>query len=171
MIASYLGQNHQLWDQWLPEFRFAINTAKEESTGFTPAELALGRVIKGPLDRLIGKAPSPNDSRYSLLERQMQLGQLVKQRIKVAQGRQAKNYNSRRREVVFQEGDLVWVRSHPVSEAIAFYSAKLAPKWSGPAMIKRKLGPVNYQVKWVDRPEKVETINVVNLKPYFGVSP
>ncbi len=28
MIAAYVGQQHQSWDQWLPEFRYAINTAQ-----------------------------------------------------------------------------------------------------------------------------------------------
>lgn len=53
MIASYVGQHHQLWDQWLPEFRFAINTAYQETTGKTPAELMLGRQLHGPLERLV----------------------------------------------------------------------------------------------------------------------
>ncbi len=39
MIAAYVGQQHQTWDQWLPEFRYAINTAQQESTGKTPAEI------------------------------------------------------------------------------------------------------------------------------------
>ncbi|MGH0151380.1 UNVERIFIED_CONTAM: hypothetical protein FKN15_026540 [Acipenser sinensis] len=171
MIASFVGQNQQLWDQWLPEFRFAINSAKQETTGFTPAELMLGRVLKGPLDRLVSKSPSPGESSYSVLERQAGIAKLVRERVKEAQGRQAKSYNARRRGVIFSEGDLVWVRSHPISDASVFFSAKLAPKWSGPASVIKKLGPVNYRLKWVDRPEKVETVNVVNLKPYFGVLP
>lgn len=41
MIASYVKDNHRNWDKWLSEFRFAINTAWQESTGFTPADIAL----------------------------------------------------------------------------------------------------------------------------------
>lgn len=47
-----------------------------------------------------------------------------------------------------------------------FFSSKLAPKWEGPVKIKKKLGPVNYLVEWGSR-EKLDNVNVVNLKRYF----
>lgn len=59
MVASFVGQYHNTWDQWIPEFRFALNTAQQETTGKAPAELALGRTLHGPLERLIHKPPSP----------------------------------------------------------------------------------------------------------------
>ncbi|KAL1268884.1 hypothetical protein QQF64_034247 [Cirrhinus molitorella] len=40
MIASYVRDHH--WDGWVAEFCFAINTAWQEKTGFTPAEVMLG---------------------------------------------------------------------------------------------------------------------------------
>ncbi len=46
MIASFVGDNYSNWDQWLPELRFAINSAHHESTGVTPAQLMLGRSLK-----------------------------------------------------------------------------------------------------------------------------
>lgn len=57
MIASFVGEHHQDWDRWLPEFRLAINTAVHETTGVPPAVLALGRPLKGPLERLIHLSP------------------------------------------------------------------------------------------------------------------
>ncbi|KAI2644984.1 Retrovirus-related Pol polyprotein from transposon 17.6 [Labeo rohita] len=68
MIAAYVGQQHQTWDQWLPEFHYAINKAQHESTGKTPAELMLGRQVLGPLERLIHRPPSPDQAAYSLVE-------------------------------------------------------------------------------------------------------
>lgn len=50
MISSYVNDKHKSWDKYLPEFRFAQNSAVHESTGLTPAELPLGRPLKGPLD-------------------------------------------------------------------------------------------------------------------------
>ena len=41
-IASYVGEKHKSWDQFIPELRFALNSAVNEATGFTPAELLLG---------------------------------------------------------------------------------------------------------------------------------
>jgi hypothetical protein len=171
MIASYVGKQHKNWDQWIREFRFAINAAYHETTGRTPAELALGRSLKGPLERLISSPPTPQQSPYTLLERQKQMNDQVKKRIEVCQSRQARYYNTHRRGAQLMSGDLVWVRTHPLSKASENFSSKLAPKWSGPATVMRKLGPINYHVQWNDQNKKMDTVNVVNLKPYFGVQP
>lgn len=48
---------------------------------------------------------------------------------------------------------------------ISFLS-KLDPKWEGPVKIKKKLGLVNYLVE-CGSGEKVDNVNVVNLKQYF----
>jgi len=45
MIASYVEDNHRKWDTYLPEFRFALNTAVQETTGLTPAEFQVGRKL------------------------------------------------------------------------------------------------------------------------------
>uniref|UniRef100_A0A3P9JM97 Integrase catalytic domain-containing protein n=1 Tax=Oryzias latipes TaxID=8090 RepID=A0A3P9JM97_ORYLA len=166
MIASFVGQDHNTWDQWIPEFRFAINTAQQETTGKTPAELALGRTIHGPLERLIQKPPSPDQrSAYTLVERQQRMAEEVKRRMGLHQARQAKYYNNRRRDAHFLSGDLVWVRSHPLSKATDKFTAKLAPRWEGPAKVIRKLGPVNYKVGMGD-PRREDVVHIVHLKKY-----
>ena len=167
MIASFVGDQHNKWDQWLPEFRFAVNTALHETTGRTPAELTMGRMIYGPLERMLASPPMPTQPAYSLLERQQAMVREVKRRVGVAQARQAKYYNARRKNAQFQPGDLVWVRAHPLSKAIDAFSSKLAPRWSGPAIVTSQTGPVNYRVRWKES-DRVDTVNVVNLKPYFG---
>ncbi|KAI2645976.1 hypothetical protein H4Q32_025338 [Labeo rohita] len=102
MIASCIGQHYQLWDQWLSEFRFSINTAYQETTGKTPAELMLGRQFHGPLERLIHRPPTPDQPSYNLLERQNIMAEKVKSRMKVQQARQARYYNTRRKDAQFQ---------------------------------------------------------------------
>lgn len=141
MIASFVGQFFNTWDQWITEFRFAINTAWQETT----AEMASGRTIHGPLERFIHKTPSPDQrSAYTQVERQQTMAEEMSRRMGSHQTRQAKYYNSR--DTHFLAGDFVWVRSHPLSKATDTFSAKLAPKWEGPAQIIRKLGPVNYKI-------------------------
>ena len=119
---------------------------------------------------LIDGAPKPQDPGCSLLERQHKMAQEVARRVGVAKAR-PNNCNNHRRRAHFLVGDLVWVRAHPLSKALDSYSSKLAPEWSGPARVRRKLGPINYRVKWEDSTDKVEHVNVVNLKPFFGSQP
>lgn len=92
MIVAYVRDNHRQWDRWIPEFRFALNTAWHESTGFTPAEVALGRKLRGPLERMLTSTVHPNHPAYGTLERQEKLLQLVKLNVEQAQKRQKRYY-------------------------------------------------------------------------------
>lgn len=168
MIAAFLKNNHKQWDQWLPEFRFAINTAWHESTGFTPVEIALGWKLKGPLERMISRRLSPDHPAYATVERQEALFQVVRENVARAQERQGRYYNCRRKAVSYKVGDHVWVRAFPQSRAEDSYMAKLAPKWKGPAQIKKVLSQVNYLVELTEKAGPF-TVHVANLKPFFGV--
>lgn len=168
MIASYVQDRHRHWDRWLAEFRFAINSAWQESTGFTPAEVMMGRKLKGPLERAIAKTPDPDSPVYPVLERYKELIQTVQRNVERAQEKQRHYYNLRRRQALFQVGDLVWVRTHPLSRANEGFMAKLAAKWKGPAKVIKCLGPVNYSVSFVDDPDHVDSYHVQNLKPFYG---
>ncbi|GFS78242.1 uncharacterized protein TNCV_3172021 [Trichonephila clavipes] len=53
MIANYVNEQHDTWDQFLREFAYAIRTAVNETTGKTPAELFLGRKLITPSQKLV----------------------------------------------------------------------------------------------------------------------
>ncbi|GFX96365.1 retrovirus-related Pol polyprotein from transposon opus [Trichonephila clavipes] len=53
MIANYVNEQHDTWDQFLREFAYAIRTAVNETTGKTPAELFLGRNLITPFQKLV----------------------------------------------------------------------------------------------------------------------
>lgn len=146
----------------------AINTAVHETTSVSPAVLALGRHLKGPLERLIHKSPAPSTSTYHTVHSHTLLLKEVERHVGMAKARQARYYNARCKDVHFDVGDLVWVRSHPLSKASAKFSAKFAPKWSGSVRVEKKLGPVNYRVRWLTDKLKVDNVNVVDLKPFYG---
>ncbi|GAA6092608.1 uncharacterized protein LOC113656971 [Tachysurus ichikawai] len=81
--------NHRQWDRWMAEFRYAINTAWQESTGLIPAEISLGRKLKGPLEGLIRNPPNPEHMAYGTVERQSELFERVKEKTSQAQQQQA----------------------------------------------------------------------------------
>lgn len=137
--------------------------------GFAPAILHLGRALKGSLEQLLPKAPSPTSSRHTFLERQLELKKEAAENVKKAQEKQAKYCNLKRRNVEFSQGNLVWVETHPLSDASKGFTAKLAPKWTRPCTVEKKLGPLNYRIHFPD--DSTDTVNVVNLKPYFGPHP
>ncbi|XP_048048518.1 uncharacterized protein LOC125269631 [Megalobrama amblycephala] len=103
MIASYVKGNHRYWDKWLSVFRFAVNTAWQKSTGFTPAEIALGCKLKGPLEIALTKPPNPSNPTYNTVEIQESLIQLVKENVQRAQAKQRHYYNMRRKQAIYKE--------------------------------------------------------------------
>uniref|UniRef100_A0A8C4RS94 Integrase catalytic domain-containing protein n=1 Tax=Erpetoichthys calabaricus TaxID=27687 RepID=A0A8C4RS94_ERPCA len=168
MIASYVGTRHQDWDQRLPELRMALNSAWHESTGESPACLALGRQILGPLEQLV-TPPTPDSFQYCKVLQLENLKDMVKERLVHSKAKQARFYNKRRKKVTYSEGDRVWLRTHYISKASSRFTSKLAPKWFGPATILKQLGPVNYQVQWqTDSNMKTDTFHVTNMKPYYA---
>ncbi|GFT54601.1 retrovirus-related Pol polyprotein from transposon 17.6 [Trichonephila clavipes] len=52
MIANYVNEQHDTWDQFLREFAYAICTAVNETTGKSPTELFLGRKLITPFQKL-----------------------------------------------------------------------------------------------------------------------
>ncbi len=61
-------------------------------------------------------------------------------------------------------GDIVWVRTHPLSHADDGFMAKISPKWRGPARVVKKLGPVVYKVSMLSDPTQIDSYHTQNLK-------
>ncbi|GFX44236.1 retrovirus-related Pol polyprotein from transposon 297 [Trichonephila clavipes] len=53
LIANYVKEQHETWDQFLREFAYAIHTAVNETTGKTPVELFLGRKLITPFQKFV----------------------------------------------------------------------------------------------------------------------
>lgn len=64
--------------------------------------------------------------------------------------------------------DLVRVKTHPKSNAIANFTAKLAPVYSGPYRVSKVLSDVNHRLEKVDTGEDVGVFHVVNLQPFHS---
>ncbi|KAL2099381.1 hypothetical protein ACEWY4_005861 [Coilia grayii] len=171
MITSYVADNHRHWDKYLPEFRFALNSAVHETTGLSPAELQLGRKLKCPLDKvLLWNDLTPDSPPYDMVQMIETLKAKTRESSKPAKQRQLRNYNKHHRDVVFNCQDRVWVRNHPQSKASKHFAAKLAPKWKGPYRVVKPLGPVNYLVVQEDNGEDLSNVNVVILKPCYPIA-
>lgn len=49
MLSKYCHETRKNWDEGVPFALFAISDAKQESLGFSPAELVFGHNVRGPL--------------------------------------------------------------------------------------------------------------------------
>lgn len=112
MIKIYLRDNQKKWDDQLPEIQFALNTAVQESTGFSPAEMNFGRNLKPP---------------KSFFEDQT--------------GNFSRHFNKKRSCWCPKIGELVYKKEFHLSKASEGFAAKLAPRYSGPFRVKTYISP------------------------------
>ena len=173
MIKTYLGEDHRNWDQHLPEFRYAINSATQATTRVSPAFLNHGwhpRQIKS-LRRQVEQEDNPvietlDPAFWS--ERMKRLNHLRDYVIKFidkAQSRQKKNYDKGRRDIQYEIGDWVVRETQVLSNAAKHFSAKLAPNYEEPVRIVKILSPVVYEVETISG-SRIPKVHVSQLKPF-----
>lgn len=172
MLRSYVGENHRSWDVNIPKLAFALRAARSETTGFSPAFLTFGRELNAVNDKAdfnnslndVPEVIGQEDYGRKLVELRKIFGE-VGQRLEKAHNRSAGRYNFRRRHKEYREGDLVWKKNYPQSDAANFYAAKLAPRFTGPFKIKRKVSATTYELV-DDKGKDTGRWHVVDLKPY-----
>ncbi|RLU16082.1 hypothetical protein DMN91_011900 [Ooceraea biroi] len=173
MIAQFVGANHRAWHRQLPELVFAANTAVHEGTGYTPASLTYGRELPTPgsvrlehEDEDEGEAePHPNrQPRAKRLGHMRDAYQMATLRQQEATERQGRYYNLRRRDWRPEAGDAVMKREHPLSNAAENFAGKLAPKYTGPYMVRRIVSPVIVQLE--ENGRNLGNVHIKDLKKY-----
>lgn len=155
MIISYVDQEHKSWKDHLPELQYAINSAKHDSTKFSPVLLTLGYEYP-PLHGLrpdLGPSPDVDNittgSAGLWQQRMLRLSGLrdtAVRHLEEAGERQAHYYDEGRREVRLSEGEKVWVRNHQLSKAVEGRTSRLVKKYDGPYVVSKVLSPIVYEI-------------------------
>ncbi|GFU95054.1 retrovirus-related Pol polyprotein from transposon 17.6 [Trichonephila clavipes] len=158
MIASFVEENHENWDQFLHEFAFALRTAVNETTNKTPAELFLGRKIITPFSKLINVT---EDAKYvgRNIER---LFDEARRNMQKKHKSWEKHYNLRRRDVHIKVNDLVLLQTHFLSAAGRKQVGKFMPKFEGPYKVLEIKG--NNLVIWKNG--RNITVNIDQVRVY-----
>ncbi|GFV92858.1 transposon Tf2-6 polyprotein [Trichonephila clavipes] len=158
MIASFVEENHENWDQFLHEFAFALRTAVNETTNKTPAELFLGRKIITPFSKLINVK---EDAKYvgNNIEK---LFEEARRNMQKQHRSWEKHYNLRRRDVHIKVNDLVLLQTHFLSAAGKKQVGKFMPKFEGPYKVLEIKG--NNLVIWKNG--RNITVNIDQVRVY-----
>ncbi|GFS52440.1 uncharacterized protein TNCV_4851271 [Trichonephila clavipes] len=127
MIANYVNEQHDTWDQFLREFAYAIRTAVNETTGKTPAELFLGRKLITPFQKLV----MVSDGTEFAVGDIQRLFEEARRNTETQHEKWKKYYNRRRRDVQIKVNDWVLVATHPLNSATRKVVAKFKPKFEG----------------------------------------
>lgn len=148
MLSCYVEDNHAIWDTLLPKVGCAIRSSVHETTGLTPFFVNFGREYISAGDQHQTHNFS-NNVRQNIAPSTRELENLfkdVRKRLDVAHQRSKPRYNLRRRPVSYAVGEKVFRKNYVLSDASKQFTAKFAPKYVGPFLIKRKLSPVTYEL-------------------------
>ncbi|XP_055924631.1 uncharacterized protein LOC129956721 [Argiope bruennichi] len=159
MLSMYVDTEQKNWDEILPFVSFAYNTAKQETTGFTPFFLLHGRDAETTLDTMLPFSPNDVDDDYvaKMVARAEESRQLARVRTLGAQDKDRRRYNAKHRMVSYAPGDLVWIYT-PVRKV--GLSEKLLRRYFGPYQVLRRLSDVTYEVQDFDPESRMR------MKPY-----
>ena len=148
VLRHYVSPRADNWDRLLPLVEFAINSAKQESTGFSPFQLNYGRNPSSPLDRefdevlpranfykVFPKCPTAkeyHDQWRSMLSRARSL-------LKKAQDRQKAYVDKKRAQVPqgISVGKKVLLSTENLRLLIVG-SQKFMPRYIGPFLVKEE---------------------------------
>ncbi|UYV80275.1 hypothetical protein LAZ67_18002262, partial [Cordylochernes scorpioides] len=170
MLSMYVDVNQKDWDEILPFVTFAYNTAKQESTGFSPFYLVHGREAETPLDLLFPKFPSEDEDDFiqTLGSRAEEARQLARIHTMRSQGGNKLRYDAHHRNIIYQPGVLVWIYI-PVRKV--GLSEKLMRHYFGPYKVTRKISDVTYEVETFGdqhgRRKTKEIVHICRMKPYL----
>ena len=112
MLKKYCFDTGHGWDEGVPFVLFAIRDAKQESLGFSPAELVFGHRVRGPLKMLKEKllpGSSPKSSVPDFVsqckERLRCATSLAKEALSSAQDAMKRRFDKKAVERQFEPGD------------------------------------------------------------------
>ncbi|UYV84069.1 hypothetical protein LAZ67_X001057 [Cordylochernes scorpioides] len=169
MLSMYVDVDQRNWDSVLPYVTFAYNTAKQETTGFSPFYLVHGRDVETPLDTILTYREEANLEVYveSLVTNAEDARQLARLNILKAQEKDKSRYDKSHRPVQYCAEDLVWVYTPVRKQGL---SEKLLKRYFGPYKVVRQLSEVTYEVEALERRPRQRNIkdivHVLRMKPY-----
>lgn len=168
-VASFVDEDHRTWDRHLHKIQFAINSSVNESTNFSPAFLVFGREmvpcgsIHTQLDNVEDLIFSPRDIYAENIGNLIPIFSQVQSRLYSIHNNQAKYYNKKRKNVEFDQGDIVWKRNYPISSTEKYFCAKLAPKYIK-CLISDKISPLVYNLTDLNN-KNLGRWHIKDLKP------
>ncbi|CAK9811642.1 Activity-regulated cytoskeleton associated protein 1 [Anthophora quadrimaculata] len=171
-LAMLVGDQHSTWEEKLPAIRFAMNSAKCSSTGYSAGYLTFGRELRTPEDitrdlRTITLSENFIPEITPKLRQLAETLQRARETLDHAQERQKEHADRKRRpDPGYQPGDLIWVNTHLLSNAEKGITSKFIPKRDGPYIILRKVGATSYEVAARNKPsEPLGTYHTSALTP------
>jgi len=165
MIVTNSIKSRQ-WDKNLNEIAFALRTATNDSTKFSPAYLNTGREFRTPFDNLIDIDLSSCKEVKDFGDRLNSIHDIARDNIVHSQEIYLKNYNKKTKLIEFNIGQKVWYKTHFLSDASKGFNAKLAPKRELCKVVD-KISATVYNLVREEDGQLINKVHVNDLLPFI----
>ena len=169
MVSKFIEPRGSDWDLEVRPIAMAYNSAKHDTTQFSPYFLVHGQEPRLPADATLCPSAPLDQVRSFLEDRAKALQgafQTVRRNSEVAARATKERFDERQNMAHYSKGDKVWV-SDPTAEAGG--KPKLGLPYKGPATVIRSYGPKGQEVVHKVQGENGKATNVHHnrLKPVY----
>jgi transposase InsO family protein len=150
MLACYVNEKPESWDQYLDFVTFAYNTSQQTTINSCPFYLFFKRDPVIPNDISVNQDIPVFDDDDDDYERQWHTAlELSRENLRKVQGKQKQLYDQGSKLIVYKINDHVLLKAHATT-------GKFSNRWIGPFIISRKVSDLNYEItKIADEAEAV----------------
>jgi len=169
VMRSVIGDSHNDWDEKLPMIQFAMNSAKQASTGKSPAMMMFGRELATPFDVKLGTSVVTNPAVEEMRLRLERVWAEATKKMEQSQVRQKRNADEHRRQEMFAVGDKVLLSTEEIrliGTRELKRTVKFLPKFIGPFTVSRVVNPNAYTLDLPPSMQIHPTVNVSRLRRY-----
>jgi transposase InsO family protein/predicted aspartyl protease len=171
MLTMYAQDEQKTWDQHLPFVMMAYRASVQESSGFTPNQLMLGRDVRLPLTAVV-PTPAEEDGEAveyetyvdAMQEKSRKAHDVARKHLRKAATHQKQQYDQKADKSGLDEGQAVWLWDPSRKRGVC---PKLTSKWKGPFVIVQKIDDLLYKIQKNPR-ANAKVVHLNRLKPYEG---
>ena len=163
MIRAFLKGEQRNWDVNLSLLSSAYRSTPNETTGFTPNMLMLGREVNQPiLTNLSNNHNTLPEYVNTLRDKLNKAHEITREHLQKSMKRHTSNYDGKGMMFKYKPGDPVWILNEDRREGFA---PKLQMTYTGPYIIYRKLNELDYEIQY-DAKGNRKILHYNKLKPY-----
>ncbi|KAG7556918.1 Integrase catalytic core [Arabidopsis suecica] len=168
LLRALIKKNLKTWEDCLPHVEFAYNHSMHSASKFSPFQIVYGFNPTTPLDLM----PLPLNERVSLYGKKkaelvQQIHEQAKKNIEEKTKQYTKQANKSRKEIIFNEGDLVWI--HLRKERFPKErKSKLMPRIDGPFKVLKRINNNAYSLDLQGKYNVSNSFNVADLIPFIA---
>jgi hypothetical protein len=170
MLSMFVSPGQRDWDEYLPYVMMAYRSAVQDTTGYSPNLMMLGREVELPVDILIGRpseegGPSRKVDYVGEMEEKMESAHKVaREKIQRRSDHQKRNYDLRVHGRKYERGQFVWLHNPARKVGVC---PKLVRPWEGPFLVVKRMSDVTYRIQRNNK-SKMKVVHFDRLKPYKG---